>query len=96
LTSPIEPRNLLRHELIGLEVRVVKSTQPSHIGVEGRIVNETRNTLTISQRGRDKIIAKETTTFHFRLPNGLIVEIEGKNLIKRPEDRVKIRLKKIW
>jgi ribonuclease P protein subunit POP4 len=94
--NPIAPRNLLRHELIGLEVRVVESTQPSHIGIEGRIINETRNTLTISHRGRDKIIAKETATFNFRLPNGSIVEIEGKNLIKRPEDRVKIRLKKLW
>jgi len=94
--SPMEPRNLLRHELIGLEVRVVKSTQPSHVGIEGTALNETRNTLTINHKGRDKVVAKETSTFQFRLPDGSIVEVEGKNLIKRPEDRVKTRLKKLW
>lgn len=96
MMSPIEPKNLLRHELIGLEVRVVKSSQSSHIGVKGKIVDETKNTLIINHKGRDKTIAKETTTLHFKLPNGLIVEVEGKNLVKRPEDRVKTKLKKLW
>jgi ribonuclease P protein subunit POP4 len=94
--SPVEPRNLLRHELIGLEVRVVKSNQPSHTGTEGTVINETRNTLTINHKGGDKVVAKETSTFQFRLPDGSIMEVEGKNLIKRPEDRVKTRLKKLW
>jgi ribonuclease P protein subunit POP4 len=94
--SPMEPRNLLRHELIGLDVRVVKSTQPSHIGIDGPVINETRNTLIINHKGRDKVVAKETSTFQFRLSDGSIVEVEGKNLIKRPEDRVKTRLKKLW
>jgi len=91
-----EPIHLLRHELIGLKVRVVGSTHSGHIGIEGRIVDETRNTLIINHRGRNKIIAKETATFHFMLPKGLVVEVEGKNLIKRPEDRVKMRLKELW
>ena len=96
MMSPIESRNLLRHELIGLEVRVVKSSQSNHIGVKGKIVDETKNTLIINHKGRDKTIAKETATFHFKLPSGLIVEVEGKNLVKRPEDRVKTKLKKLW
>lgn len=96
MMSPIEPKNLLRHEIIGLEVRVVKSSQPSYIGIKGKVVDETKNTLTIHHMQRDKTIAKKTATFHFKLPSGLTVEVEGKNLVKRPEDRVKTRSRKLW
>ncbi|MFB0543515.1 MAG: ribonuclease P protein component 1 [Candidatus Bathyarchaeia archaeon] len=94
--NTIGPRNVLRHELIGLEARVVESDEPGHIGIQGRIVDETRNTLTINQGGGDKIIAKENTIFHFRLPNGAVVEVEGRYLVGRPEDRVKRRRRKLW
>ena len=94
--STIEPRDILRHELIGLEARVMESDNPRHIGIQGRIVDETRNTLTISQGGKDKFIAKGKTTFHFRLPEGVVVEVEGRYLVGRPEDRVKRIRRKLW
>ena len=94
--STIGPRNILRHELIGLEARVVESNNPGHIGIQGRVVDETRNTLTVSQGGRDKVIAKGNTIFHFRLPDGAVVEVEGRYLVGRPEDRVKRRRRKLW
>jgi len=43
--SPISPRNILRHELIGLEAGVVNSRNPSHRAVEGFIVDESMKTL---------------------------------------------------
>lgn len=94
--STIGSRDILQHELIGLEARVVESDNPEHIGIQGMTVDETRNTLTISQGGRDKVIAKGNTIFHFRLPNGVVVEVEGRYLVGRPEDRVKRRRRKLW
>ena len=39
--------NILRHELIGLKIRITKSENNTLIGLEGKIVNETKNTLTL-------------------------------------------------
>lgn len=91
----ITPYNLHRHELIGLPVRVADSSHSQLIGIEGRVVNETRNTLTIEVEGEEKMIPKENATFHFTLPDKTMVEIEGKILVARPEDRIKKRYKKI-
>ncbi len=91
----ITPYNLHRHELIGLPVRVADSSHPQLIGIEGRVVNETRNTLTIEMAGQEKIIPKKNVTFHFTLPDKTIVEIEGRIIVARPEDRIKKRYRKI-
>ena len=92
--TPITPRNILRHELIGLEVEVVDDSNPYNIGISGRVVDETRNTLLIDDGGKERCIAKEYATFRFRLPDGTLVEVEGDKLVGRPEDRVKRRIRR--
>ena len=92
--TPITPRNILRHELIGLEVEVVDDSNPYNIGVSGRVVDETRNTLLIDDGVEERRIAKEYATFRFRLPDGTLVEVEGAKLVGRPEDRVRRRLRR--
>ena len=94
--NPPESRNILRHELISLDVRVVESTNPALIGVEGKVVDETMNTMTIRCEGKDRILPKKASTFLFRLPSGEKIEIDGRQLMKRPEDRVKMRVKRVW
>lgn len=85
----------MRHELVGLIVQVAESSHQGFTGLEGKVVNETKNTLTLEDReGREKIIPKETATFHFKLPDGSTVEIEGNIIVSRPEDRIKKRFKK--
>ncbi len=91
--TPITPRNILRHELIGLEVEVVDDSNPYNIGVSGRVVDETRNTLLIDDGVRERRIAKGYATFRFKLPDGTLVEVEGSKLVGRPEDRVKRRVR---
>jgi ribonuclease P protein subunit POP4 len=86
---PITPRNLVRHELIGLKVRIKKSTDPSHVGVRGRVIDETYNTLKIECRDKEKIISKANTVFIFTLPDKVRVQVDGRLLIGRPEDRIK-------
>ena len=93
--NPISPENVLRHELIGLGVKVVKDSNPCNISMTGTIIDESRNTLTIGQGDKAKQVAKKDATFHIDLPSGR-VEVEGATLVGRPEDRVKRRVKRRW
>jgi len=90
----ITPENLVRHELIGLEVRVVWSRNPSQIGISGRVVDETRQMLSIETKRGVKNIAKDQAVFSFHLPSGEWVRVDGKLLVARPEDRIKKKLKR--
>jgi len=87
---------VLQQELIGLNARVVKSSQPNYVGISGKVVDETRNTLVILSENRKKIVIKNVATFHFTLPDGTIVEIDGKAIVGRPENRVKKRARRRW
>jgi len=87
---------ILQHEFIGLKAKVVESTHPGYVGITGKVIDETRNTLVIRHKDRDKVVVKNTAVFHFTLPDGTVVEIEGKAIIGRPEDRLKKRPRRRW
>lgn len=88
---PITRQNVLRHELIGLEVRVTNSSDPGLIGIYGTIVDETRDMFVIEQAGKPKIVPKATAIFMITLPSGEDVEVDGARLVARPEKRVRKR-----
>jgi ribonuclease P protein subunit POP4 len=90
----ITPENLVRHELVGLPVKITKSMDPQNVGIEGRVVDETRNTITIETKKGRKNFIKEKCTFSFLLPTGERVNVDGRVLVARPEDRIKKKLKK--
>jgi ribonuclease P protein subunit POP4 len=75
--------------LIGLEANVVKSTHPSYVGIRGRIVDETKNTIVILDDDRKKRVQKSVVVLHLRLPEGSVVEVDGKQIMGRPVSRVK-------
>jgi len=79
-----------------LEAKVVQSLNRSAVGLRGRVVDETRKTLTISHEGKEKIIIKETSLLHFSLPDGSLMEVDGRVLVGRPEDRVKRVARRRW
>lgn len=79
--------NLRKHELIGLQVRVVRATDPGQRDLSGRVVDETRNMLIVDVGGVDKRIPKQGSRFRFDTQGGL--EVEGDEIRFRPEDRVK-------
>lgn len=83
---PIAPTTIVRHELIGLAVRVVEATNPDLVGIEGRVVGETMQTLRISEDS-EKMVPKTGTRFEFRLPDGEYVVVDGYRLVARPADR---------
>ena len=84
-------RNVLRHELIGLEARVTNSSDPGVIGTYGTIVDETRDMLVIEQAGKPKIVPKANSIFVLTLPDGEEIEVDGAKLVARPEERVRKR-----
>lgn len=92
----IAPKNLVKHELIGLRAKIVKSTHPGYVGIEGMIVDETMKTLRIMQNDKIKTVPKKCVIIHFTLPDGSIVEVDGKVIMGRPEDRVKKKFRRRW
>jgi ribonuclease P protein subunit POP4 len=64
---PLTPETLIRHELNGLFTEVVDAANPDLVGVAGRVVVETANTLHLDDGARVRQVPKEGTTFEFRL-----------------------------
>jgi ribonuclease P protein subunit POP4 len=90
----ISARNLIRHELIGLDVEVVESTNRIQVGIKGLVVDETRNLLAVETEGGLKKIQKKGSIFIFKIPDGKKVKVDGKKIVARPEDRIKLKVKK--
>jgi len=87
---------IVQSELIGLKAKVVKSNNPSYVGISGSVVDETRNTLVIKHESRDKIVVKDQAVFQFTLPSSTVIEVEGSAILGRPEDRVKRQIRRRW
>jgi len=88
------PKNLVRHELIGLKVKVIGSSNPRNIGVSGRVVDETRNMLILEKaNGKEVKLVKEQNVFVFDLGKEK-VRVEGGVLVGRPEDRIKKKFRR--
>ena len=87
---------ILQHDLIGLNAKVARSSNSDYVNITGRVLKETRNTITILHRNKRKIVVKEAALFHFTLSDGTIVEVDGKAIVGRPEDRIKRHVKRRW
>ena len=92
--SPITPQNILRHELIGLTVKVSDATNPEVKGIRGAVVDETKNALKILSSQGTLMVPKSIATFRFKLPDGVQVDVDGRRLVSRPENRLKTRVKR--
>ncbi|MEM5828146.1 MAG: ribonuclease P protein component 1 [Candidatus Aenigmatarchaeota archaeon] len=92
---PRNEYNILRHELIGLKVRIYNAKNKSLKKIKGIVIDETYNTLIIEKENkRRKIVPKKGTIFIFTLDNGKKVKVLGDLLIGRPEDRLKKKFPK--
>jgi ribonuclease P protein subunit POP4 len=92
----VTPETLTRHELVGLDVRVVSASNPDIIGLEGEVVSETRQMLGIENEGRVSHVSKDSATFEWTLPSGEVVETAGETLIARPARRTEQKGDSIW
>ncbi len=89
----ITPKNIVRHELIGLKAEVVDSPNKYLLGISGIILDETKNMLLIGQPGgKKRWVIKKQVKLRIYLPDGKRVIVDGKILTDRPEDRLKKKL----
>jgi ribonuclease P protein subunit POP4 len=88
--------DIIRCEFIGARVKVARSKHRDYAGISGKIIDETRNTFTILSNGIRKAIVKESAIFHFTFPDRAVVEINGRLLVGRPEDRLKKHIRRLW
>lgn len=84
-------KNLLRHELIGLKAEVIASSHIGYEGICGKIIDETKNMLKINNGIVEKQVPKEAVTLSILMPDGYSKTIRGKDLVRRPIERVKRR-----
>lgn len=82
-------KNLVCHELIGLNVRIKESKDKKLKCLEGRIADETMKMFVFESGGKEIEIPKNACVWEFSLPDGTKTEIDGSILVHRPEDRTK-------
>jgi ribonuclease P protein subunit POP4 len=84
----ISPENVLVHEIIGLDAKIVESTDPTLQGISGTIVFETKNTISIRTDSSVKQIAKKAAKkIEIKTDSGVCF-ISGSSMIGRAEDRI--------
>jgi ribonuclease P protein subunit POP4 len=90
----ISSQNVLRHELIGLDVLVSGAANPLQWGISGHIIDETKNLLIIETPSGVKRIPKMHSRFRLHLPGSEFVEIDGSVMVMAPEKRINLHEKK--
>ncbi|MFW5990613.1 MAG: ribonuclease P protein component 1 [Candidatus Nanoarchaeia archaeon] len=82
-------KDIKKDELIGLHITIVDATNPCLNGINGKVVDETKNTLVVENHKRITLLKNQII---IECPyKGRLLRIDGKKLVKRPEDRVKER-----
>ena len=79
--------NISSHEFIGLDTEIIQSTNPQVVGLNGRIINETKSMFTINTERGSKSIAKSTNSWKFSI-QGKDIVVEGNKIAKRAFDRI--------
>jgi ribonuclease P protein subunit POP4 len=82
---------VVRGEMIGRNIRVIDAKNRALIGIEGNIVDETRNTLIVETRRGRKTLLKQQVTIE-TVNRGKSIKIVGSYLLKRPEERIRSKV----
>jgi len=90
----ISSQNVLRHELIGLDILVSGAANPAQNGISGRVIDETKNLLVIETPSGVRRIPKMHSIFRVCLPSRETVEIDGSVMVLAPEKRINLHEKK--
>ncbi|MBL7206270.1 MAG: ribonuclease P protein subunit [Candidatus Aenigmarchaeota archaeon] len=80
---------ILRDELIGLEAKIISSTNSNMIGIRGKFIDETRNTFVLDTDFGSKTLIKEQSEFFIRCLDADWIPVKGNDLVGRPEDRIR-------
>jgi ribonuclease P protein subunit POP4 len=88
--------SVVQDEFIGLKASVAQCSNHSVVGMNGQVVDETRNTFTLACKTERKVVIKDTAVFDFILSDGTGVQIDGTLMVGRSEDRLKKRIRRVW
>jgi ribonuclease P protein subunit POP4 len=84
----ISRENIFAHEFLGLNAKVLQSNDKNKIGLEGKIVDETKNLLVFETKKGIKQLPKKECIFEFELGTEKTI-VPGLRVTGRPEDRIK-------
>jgi ribonuclease P protein subunit POP4 len=88
--------DVVRLEFIGRHAEITGRNRSRNVSMSGTVIDETRNTFSVLTQGRRKSVIKESGVFRFELSDEVMVEIDGRLLVGRPENRLKRRIKRLW
>jgi len=88
--------DIIREEFVGTTGAVTSSPHAGYLGISGKVLGETKNTFVLQQEGKAKSVVKDQAVFQFQFSDGTVVEIDGKLLVGRSEDRLKKTVKRLW
>lgn len=84
----VTAQNVIAHELIGIDVKIVESRDPTLEKVSGKIVYETKNMIMLNANNKMKMIPKKVVKLALELPDNSECLVNGSDLVGRPEDRI--------
>ena len=87
----ITSENIALHEFIGQETEIVDSSSKEFIGLNGKIIDETKSMFTIETNSGIKKIPKAHNKWKFTIQNQDVI-LFGESLCKRPYDRVRMKI----
>ncbi|MBW2963771.1 ribonuclease P protein subunit [Candidatus Woesearchaeota archaeon] len=89
-------------EIIGKTIKVVESKNKSNVGMEGKVIDETKKTIVVKTKKGQKKLLKGNITIMINHKNAqkskisgtpetrsVSKRIKGQQLMKRPEERIK-------
>ena len=90
--SDYDNKTIVLNELIGLRTVVLNSLDKKQKGLEGTVIDETKNTLRIETGQGERKIVKASCTFRFFLGKQSFV-VEGREIGFRPHERIEKAMK---
>ena len=84
----MKSKDIIKQELIGSLIEVIDSKNKSNIGIKGKIIDETKNTIIIEKNNQKKRLFKNNITIKINIKNQTII-ISGKLLSGKLKDRIK-------
>jgi len=75
---------MIKQEIIGREIEIIEASNKNLVGLEGKVIWETKNMLVLKLKSKTRHLIK--SQIKFKLGNQVI---NGKEMLKKPEDRLK-------
>ena len=87
----ITTENVASHEFIGLSTQISNSSNLQLVGLNGRIIEETKSMFRINTVKGSKFIPKNNNSWKFTIQDKQVT-VEGSKISKRPFDRIGAKL----